>query len=339
MRRYRQLVLTLALSLTSGLGEAGSSNKERLGESIRFAVMAGLPPGDDESPRMHRLQEAFEQEDVSFVLQLGPLHSRRTACTDQALYARKVVLDLLPLPVILVPDESIWAACPRVRGRAFEPLERLERAREMLFAEDTSLGQRQLELMRQSEQARFRSYRENVRWTRGNVMFVGLHLSGNNNNFRQEAGRNREFEDRREANRQWLARAFFIARQARMSAVVIATHADPDFGNRWEGKSGPNLLDGLVSHKQRDGYLEFKRQLRELTLEFGGQVVLIHTSSTLRGNQPLRDQPLRERNGKTIASMTRIAVPAGRLWTPITVSADGTATLSESVSPNRGLRK
>lgn len=310
---------------------AGTRDGERReAEPVRFAVLAGLPAGDDESPRMHRLQEAFDQERPDFLIQLGPLQGRRTACSDNALYARKLVLDTLPLPVILVPDESLWAECPRVRGRTTDPLEQLERVREIFYAEDASLGQQQIELMRQSEQARFRSYRENVRWMRGNVMFVGMHLSGNNNNYRNEAGRNREFEDRREANRQWLARAFFLARQSRMAAVVIATHADPEFGNKWEGKSGPNLLDGLVSQKKRDGYLEFKRQLRELTLEFGGPVLLVHTVDDSRTNQPILDHPLRDRQGKTVGMFTRIGVPAGRLWTPVSIGSDGTAALGDT---------
>lgn len=328
------------IGLSAMPSHAAPRDSERLSaEPTRFAVLAGLPEGNDESPRLHRLQEAFEQEHLDFLIQLGPLQARRAPCNDQALFAHKLALDTLPLPVILLPDESLWAACPRVRGRNVDPLEQLERVREVLFADDASLGQRQIDLMRQSEQARFRSYRENVRWTHGNVMFVGLHLSGNNNNYRSEGGRNREFEDRREANRQWLARAFFIARQAKMAAIVIATHADPEFDNKWEGKSGPNLLDGLVSHKKRDGYLEFKRQLRDLTVEFGAPVLLIHTSTeTRRGPAPRKamlDHPLRDRQGKTLSALTRIAIPTGRLWTPIEIDTDGIARLTVETSTGR----
>ena len=338
-RAARRLVGLLGL-LVVGLASAGQSGTrdgerrtaEAAQEPVRFAVMAGLPAGNDQSPRMHQLQEAVEQARLDFLIQLGPLQNRRTACSDSALYAHKLALDTLPLPVVLVPDESLWAECPRVRGRAADPLEQLERVRQIFFAEETSLGQHHIELMRQSEQARCRSYRENVRWTHGNVMFVALHLAGNNNNFRPEAGRNREFEDRREANRQWLARAFFLARQSRMTAVVIATHADPEFGNKWEGKSGPNLLDGLVSQKKRDGYLEFKRQLRELTVEFGGPVLLAHTVEDARMQQPVLDHPLRDRQGKTIRALTRVAVPAGRLWTPISLRSDGGVAL-EGMTP------
>ncbi|HVL07705.1 MAG TPA: hypothetical protein VM512_00870, partial [Burkholderiaceae bacterium] len=80
----------------------------------------------------------------------------------------------------------------------------------------------------------------------------------------------------------------------------------------------------------RDGYLEFKRQLRELTLEFGGPVLLVHTVDDSRTNQPVLDRPLRDRQGKTVEALTRIAVPAGRLWTPISIGADGTAALGET---------
>src|SRR5690606_29732235 len=138
---HRLLGLLLVLGLVTVSQASARASERREAEPLRFAVLAGLPAGDDESPRMHRLQEAFEQEHLDFLIQLGPLQNRRTACSDNALYARKLALDTLPLPVVLVPDESLWAECPRVRGRTTDPLEQLERVREIFYAEDASLGQ------------------------------------------------------------------------------------------------------------------------------------------------------------------------------------------------------
>lgn len=322
-------VILLAALWSAGTAAMADAASGMNTEPVRFAVLTTLPDGNTQ--RMDRLYETMESKDLAFLVQLGPLNAKREACTDELLQARKSALDTLPHAVVSIPDETVWAECPRIGSRQVDPLERLDRVREMLYADDTSLGQLPIALTRQSDQARFRSYRENLRWESGNVMFVVLHLSGNNNNFKSEGGRNREFEDRREANRQWLARAFFLARQQKMAAVVITTHADPDFGNKWESKSEPNLLDGLVTHRRRDGFIEFKRQLRDLTLEFGQPVLLVHTlhdtDNSVGSNALLQDHPLHNRKGKVLREFTRIGVPMGRLWVPITIGADGNASI------------
>ncbi len=92
----------------------------------------------------------------------------------------------------------------------------------------------------------FRSFRENVRLSLGNILLVGLNVPGDNNHYRNEGGRNGEFEDRREANRQWLARAFSLAQQHGMSGIIIVAHGDPQFGNGWEKRGKPTLLDGFM---------------------------------------------------------------------------------------------
>jgi hypothetical protein len=43
-------------------------------------------------------------------------------------------------------------------------------------------GQRAMTIMRQSDQAKFRSYRENTRWETDGVLFVTLNVPGDNNN-------------------------------------------------------------------------------------------------------------------------------------------------------------
>ena len=121
-------------------------------------------------------------------------------------------------------DGELCNTCPKLRRD-----ERLLRLRELFYTDDNTLGQRAMTIMRQSDQAKFRSYRENTRWETDGVLFVTLNVPGDNNNYKTAGGRNGEYEDRLEANRQWLARAFAVAHQRKMAGVVVMMHADPLF--------------------------------------------------------------------------------------------------------------
>jgi hypothetical protein len=93
---------------------------------------------------------------------------------------------------------------PPHRGRRPDPVERLNRLRATYFAGDTSLGNRSLRLARQSDDARFRAYRENVRWLVGGIVFVALNIPGSNNNLGRNAAMDAEHAQRMRANFEWL---------------------------------------------------------------------------------------------------------------------------------------
>jgi hypothetical protein len=201
-------------------------------------------------------------------------------------------------------------------------VERLNRLRELFFPEDATLGRHPRPVLRQSDQALFRSFRENMRMNVGDVLIVGLNVPGDNNHYRNEGGRNSEFEDRREANRQWLARAFSLARQRGLNGIVVVAHADPHFANGWEKKGRPTLLDGFMRHRTRDGYLEFKRQLRELSARFNGQVLLVHAGANGPESGFGIDKPLHDAAGKVMQNFTRVSLPTGTIsqWAELVIT-------------------
>lgn len=66
-------------------------------------------------------------------------------------------------------------------------------------------------LSRQSADPVFATYRENVRWEAGGVLFVGINLTGSDNNFHgttRAGGPVPEFVQRGAANQVWLAQSF-----------------------------------------------------------------------------------------------------------------------------------
>ncbi|MDT6962963.1 hypothetical protein QTN24_15805 [Cupriavidus sp. SZY C1] len=284
----------------------------------RMALIADVPQWPTAEADTSALFEQMASQKVALIVHAGGIKGDTESCADPVLSARLRVLDDAPAPLLFVPGETDWAECHKPVNGKFDAVERLNRLRELYFPADTTLGRRTLPVVRQSDQAMFRSFRENVRLMIGNVLVVGLNLPGDNNHYRSEGGRNGEFEDRREANRQWLGRAFSIAGQRDLAGVLVVVHADPQFGNGWEKRGRPTLLDGFLRRGTRDGYLEFKRQLRDLSAKYAGQVLLVHASDS--GFSV--DKPLRDTAGKVVGNFTRVALPIGNpsRWVELTVT-------------------
>ncbi|MRS99878.1 hypothetical protein GJQ57_14625 [Ralstonia pickettii] len=292
-RRLQCIALALAMLLPMAAAAApkGPKSANDAPSTLTFSVIGNVPERAEDVASVRALLDTIDAEHPAFVVHLGNLKGRDESCSDTLLEARHDLLDSLIAPVIYIPGDHDWSDCQRPAAGSFDPVERLLRLRELFYPDDNTLGQRTMTVMRQSDQAKFRSYRENTRWTMSDVLFVTLNVPGDNNNYKTAGGRNGEYEDRLEANRQWLARAFAVARQRKMAGVVVMMQADPLFEDGWERRRAPNLLDGLLRRRSHDGYLALKRQLRALTRDYDGAVLLIHgASQTFMLDRPLKDE-------------------------------------------------
>lgn len=338
--RGRSFVLAALLPLLAAMSVSAAQPARRAVKpapqpaTLRIALLSDLPQWPAAEERVTALLDLLAERKLDLVVHAGGIKGDTESCGDSVLQARQHLLDQSPLPLVYVPGETDWAECQQPVNGNFDAVERLNRLRELFFPEDATLGKHPRAVVRQSDQAMFRSFRENVRLSIDNVLLVGLNLPGDNNHYRSEGGRNGEFEDRREANHQWLARAFSLAQQRGMAGIVIIAHADPQFGNGWEKRGKPTLLDGFMRRRPRDGYLEFKRQLRELAGRYRGQVLFVHAGS----NGFRIDKPLRDAAGKPIPNFTRVALPPGTAaqWTELIVtpqaSSPFTVVLKDGVS-------
>lgn len=292
-RVLNSLAIALAMLLPTGLMAAPKA-RTNAPPGFTFAVIGNVPERAEDIAPVRTLLDAIDTDRPAFVVHLGNLKGRDESCDDSLLEARHDLLDSLISPVIYIPGDHDWSDCQRPAAGGFDPIERLLRLRELFYPDDNTLGQRSMTVMRQSDQAKFRSYRENTRWTMNDVLFVTLNVPGDNNNYKTAGGRNGEYEDRLEANRQWLARSFAVASQRKLQGVVIMMQADPLFEDGWERRRAPNLLDGLLRHRTHDGYLALKRQLRALTRDYNGAVLLIHGAN----QTVLLDRPLKDEDGR-----------------------------------------
>ena len=247
----------------------------------RFAVIGHSFSGSTGEERLERALSQTRDSALAFVVATG-IKGAQEPCSD-ALYARRRELfDDARRPVIVVPAASDWSECVNGAGRQ-APIERLNRMRELFYAEPASLGVRPLALTRLSTAAKFRSYVENAHWVVGKVMYASVNLPADNNHYRIEAGRNSEFEDRSVANRFWLNRVFTLARRAHAEAVVLFSEGDVKILSET-----PGLLERLrrPAAPGKDGFADIRRQIGALAQKFGGKVLLVDTAALPNGANP-----------------------------------------------------
>ena len=248
-------------------------------QPVSFGLIGDMPYSHWERQQVPELLADMDSENLAFVVHDGDIKSGGSLCSDAVLRDILGVFQASKTPLVYVPGDNEWTDCHRKSNGGYDPLERLQKLRELFFSGDTALGQRPLKLERQSRNPAFARYRENVRWEAGGALFVGLNLPGSENNFHGsgDAGPVPEFIERSAANRVWLAQAFERARQHKLAGLLIVIQANPDFEAANQGRAQP-------------GYAAFLTQLREQTQAFAGQVVLVHGDSHWqRIDQPLRD--------------------------------------------------
>ena len=239
---------------------------------FEFAVLGhSFKAGPDDAPLKKAIADtsAFN---ASFVVATG-IKAASESCSDKLYSQRKDLLDASGPPLIVSLSASDWANCRNSRGR-INAIERLNRLRDVYFADDQSLGQRKLTLSRLSSTAKFRSYAENAHWEYGGVLFATVNLPANNNHFLPEAGRNSEFEDRLVANRSWLQRLFAMAQRKKLDGIVL--FSDGDVGVLDEDDS--SLLPSFSA--KQDGFAGPRKQIRTLAKKFSGKVLLVDTGGS-----------------------------------------------------------
>ena len=284
MRRWLTALLVLLagglLPVSSPLPAAGSAR-------LSFALIGDTPYNPMEAYALDAMIEQMNREDLAFVIHVGDITSGRGPCSDEWLQARKRQFGKFRHPFVIVPGDNDWVDCHR---SGFDPLERLEKFRELFESGDASLGTPALQLERQS--GRYSQYREHMRWIAGNVLFVGVNVQGSNNNLGRTPAMDAEHRSRMAAVLAWLEESLRLAQERELSGMLIFTQGDPDFEGRRRRK-GP------------DGFVEIRNALRRLALRFGRPVLLVNGDTHFyKLDKPLADPA----TGAPIRNFTRVVV-------------------------------
>ena len=292
MRMGLRLVATALAWLASGLVLAGCSDPPPADPppsgAIAFGVYGDGPYFPWEEPRARRLLADADSADVDFLIHIGDILG--TPCTDEELGDLERRLARVNMPVVYTPGDNEWADCHARDAGGYDPLERLEKLREIYFGDPgTSLGAVPMPVTSQAKDAEFAEFPENQRWTRGGFVFATLHVVGSFDATAQFPERDhrhdQEVARRSEAALAWVDAAFDEARATGASGIVLAAHANV----RLESVGG-------------DGYGPLVRALRDRVAAFPGDVLFIHGDThTYRMDQPLTDE-----KGRTLANFTRL---------------------------------
>ena len=295
--------------------QAGSNVQ---GARFAFGLIGDVPYDGRQETEFVHVMKSLDAADLAFVAHNGDFWWDGAAWTEQAgglppcgddtFQNRLALAQNSRHPFIFVPGDNEWADCHRAKPRAYDPLERLAKLRQMFFPGDQSLGRRTIRLTRQSESPRYASFRENVRWTHGDVVFVTLHVIGSNNNLGRTREMDAEYAERTAANLAWMRQAFELGRRSGSRAIMIIAQANPRFETSWPADMQQRyMLAGLgfksPETRRATGFDEFLAALEQETVAFSKPVVYVHGDSHLfRVDKPL----VSSKSRRIIENFTRV---------------------------------
>lgn len=253
-------------------------------ETWRFAVIGDTPYSGSERERLPHMLEAIASQGVELAIHVGDFKSGQARCDDATYTDRHAMFDAFPMPFIFVPGDNEWTDCHRVSNGSFDPLERLAALRRLFWPDNRSLGRKKITVEQQST-----AWPEHARFRLGPVLFITLNVPGDDNNYGRAPKPRAEFEARNPVVLAWLRDSFSLARREKLTGVVVAMQANPGFRQFSRGLGNPAFKPLLEA-------------LREETLSFSGQVLLLHGDT----HSHQIDHPLAGGDGQALGHFTRV---------------------------------
>lgn len=285
------LLMMYALVLICPAVPALAQNGETFDISIfgDMPYINGLPDPAPVLDSYSNLLEDINRAPAAFMIHLGDF-TNGPYCGDSIFQVRYAEFNGMSSPFVFIFGDNDWTDCGR---GGFDPLERLTKLRDVFTQGNESLGKNRMTLERQSQSPGRELFRENVRWIRGDVLFMGLHVVGSNNNWGPDSTPSAEYVTRNAATLEWVRSSFAMAKERGMRGVAIFMQANPEFNRSMVPKEYLQYLNGFD---------EFIETLRLETVSFGGPVAVIHGDSHyFRVDKPMSDPA----TGRVVTNFTR----------------------------------
>lgn len=282
--------------------------------SFAFVALGDMPYKlPDDHPRFEALIARVNALKPAFTIHVGDIKSGSTECSDANFLKVKEEFALFDGPLVYTVGDNEWTDCHREKAGRFDPNERLNKVRELFFAEPKSHGRAPRALERQSELQPDvktwdgRAFVENTRFVEQGVLFVQADIPGSNNNFETRSLDNvKEFFARDAANQKWIEAAFDKARAEGLSAVVLSIQAD-----LWDVKqSEPDVP--LAS-----GFVKTIKTIEKQAKAFGKPVLVINGDAHWYTVTPFYGTDM-----KPVANVTRLQVPGEKIVGAVRVIVD-----------------
>lgn len=301
------------------------------GEIVRpgrfeFAVIGDQQYNAEDERKFPNLMSALNDANPAFVVHVGDFQGDYNGykegdgnppCTDETMAHLKRGFQTSTQPFIVTPGDNDWSDCCKRKANPFDPLDRLAKVREVFFPNDQSLGQRTMTLTQQSKDPKYSKYRENVRWTYGDILFVTVHTVGSNNNLGRTREMDAEYAERNAANLAWMKEAFDLAKRSGNKGLVLLTQVNHEFEDFWVPRRLGQYLRGfraelertkpeqLAEIRKKSGYTDMVRTLEAEVVAFGRPVLFVQGDThVFRIDKPLFSSKSR----RTIENFTRVEV-------------------------------
>ena len=282
-------VLALGL-LASQPATAADNTADNTADSqaFTFGVIGDIPYGEAEIAKFPaRIQDINADSALKFVTHVGDIKNGSSVCSDEYFENIRAQFDTFEHPLVFTPGDNEWVDCHRTNNGAYNPLERLDKLREVFFDEPgKTLGA----TMPVKTQANL-GLPENVRFTQNRVAFSVLNIQGSNNSLQPWTGLGEttatpeqlaEVEHRTDAVLAQIRDTFADAERRNDRAVVLMTQAD---------MFDPSLLAAATANPDTmSGFREIVRTIIDETNSFDAPVYLINGDShVFAENQPLAE--------------------------------------------------
>jgi hypothetical protein len=306
MRRQFAIVALTGVIVVGAIGPASAEpnggGDDRRHRTYEIGLIGDMPYGPTGRAQFPNVIADINAHRLAFTAFDGDIKNGSERC-DQPIYDAAVQnFNAFRDPLVYVPGDNEWTDCDRASNGGYDPNERLALVRTMFATGKRSFGEHTLRLTRQSA-----AYPENIRWEEGGVTYVGLNVTGSDNNApqfdatgKQIDGDEGEYTARNAANLAWLDASFAAATEAGSVAVMVVLQAD-----MWSAGDP-------TAH-----FADTKRELARLAIDFVKPVVIVNGDTHVL----TIDKPLKDANGTVIQNATRVQTfgSAQNHWVSATV--------------------
>ncbi len=221
-------------------------------QAFTFGVIGDIPYGATEIAKFpSRIQDLNADKDLKFVAHVGDIKNGSSVCSDEYFSYIRTQFDTFTHPLVYTPGDNEWVDCHRTNNGAYNPLERLDKIREVFFNQPgKTLGA----IMPVKSQENL-GLPEDVRFDKNRVAFSVLNVQGSNNSLLPWTGLGKtgptpeqlaEVEHRTDAVIAQIHQTFSDARRSNDRAVVLMQQADMfDPSLRADATANPATVSGF----------------------------------------------------------------------------------------------
>jgi len=230
--------LPLVQACTSAAPRAASAPQ---GGRFEFGVVGDIPYTRAQEAEYARVMADINARELSFVTHIGdcmfdprpyerdPLLARMPMTDDNYAYVLST-FQACRHPLVLTPGDNDWSDAVQFKKIKVSPQDRLQKLRATFYPRQTTLGQRRMPVVSQASDPAYASYVENLTWNLQGLRFATLHIVGSDDNSQEDKA---EHTARQAATIAWMRKAFATAKAEGSPGLVLISHANPDFENRW----------------------------------------------------------------------------------------------------------